>query len=173
MMVQQNRNAIVSTLFLDKSLLQLELPCYQFFLYKMSDCNPLFSSILSHWLTRSKPILPLDYFISMISRWFADAKTYSKTGKLFKSTIHRKKWHLPVRSAFFIHPNIFLDHISLCEEAYIRILGFSGAYTFKRKQKKPQTYRIWTSSKTRKDLKSLDEPKESGFCIMFLIVQVM
>ena len=33
MMVHLNRNAIVSTLLLNESLLQLGLPCYHFFLY--------------------------------------------------------------------------------------------------------------------------------------------
>ena len=31
-------------------------------------------------------------------------------------------------SSAFVHPNIFLDYISLCLEAYIRILGFFKAY---------------------------------------------
>ena len=34
MTAHKNRNAIVSTLLLNKSLLQFGLPCYQIFLYK-------------------------------------------------------------------------------------------------------------------------------------------
>ena len=41
MMVQQNRNAIVSTLFLNKSPTLITL--LSIFLYKLLDYNPLFS----------------------------------------------------------------------------------------------------------------------------------
>ena len=44
MMVHSNRNAIVSTLLLNKSLL-LGLPCYQFFFYILSNYTLLFTSI--------------------------------------------------------------------------------------------------------------------------------
>ena len=38
--------------------------------------------------------------------------------------------HLSACPAFLVHPNIFLDNISLCLEACTRVLGFSEAHTF-------------------------------------------
>ena len=66
MMVQQIRNAIVSTLFLNRSLLLLELPCY-LFLYKLS--TPTISSSLNQtthgqWFIQWFPTLGITHFFT-------------------------------------------------------------------------------------------------------------
>ena len=71
-------------------------------------------------------------------------KDLLKNRKTFLANyIQEKKSFLPKCPAFFVHPNIFLDCMSLCPEAYIRILGFSEAYTFKKKKKEAD---LWDSN---------------------------
>ena len=53
-------------------------------------------------------------------------------------TVYKKKSYLAACQAFFVHPNIFLDYISLCLEADFRVLGFSEAYTFEKQNKTKQ-----------------------------------
>ena len=70
--------------------------------------------------------------------------------------------------------------MSLCLEAYIHILGFSKAYTLilkkqktktkKKNPKNPKKTDLYDLNFVEKnDLKSRDEPTESGLCTMFLI----
>ena len=58
-------------------------------------------------------------------KMFRRCKDLLKNKKTFITNLTQEKSHLRKCPAFFIHLNIFLDHISLCLETYIHILGFS------------------------------------------------
>ena len=52
-----------------------------------------------------------------------------KNKKTFITNFTQEKSHLPECPAFFVHLSIFLDCMGLCLVAYVRLLGFSKAYT--------------------------------------------
>ena len=85
--------------------------------------------------------------------------------RTIKNAGHRKLTPTWMSSVFRSSQHFLGLHKFVPWSLYSYFRFFLGIYM----NKKTQIYMIWISSKTRNDLKSLDELTEHGFCTMFLI----